>query len=222
MKDREHSFLKFKGNRYQCAALRKQFQVKQWEFDRKLRQCKRLFAKTQQTELISDIANNPKRFWGTIKNLVPKKKNMIPMKVYIDNIVTDDLNIVLCKWKTDYELLYNQCNVNDYKFIEFVAQELNNYEYSMHYDMNISFESNAMLNEPISLCEVDNAISKLKPNKSPGVDLIPNEILKQKSLLKSIFNILSTCFEQGTVPTIWNKSIISPLPKINQNVNVRL
>ena len=34
------------------------------------------------------------------------------------------------------------------------------------------------VNEPISYDEINKAVQELKPNKSPGVDTIPNEILK--------------------------------------------
>ena len=56
-------------------------------------------------------------------------------------------------------------------------------------------------------------ISQLKDNKSVGIDLLPNEILKNSNILETLHKLLSICFEHSITPTIWQKSIISPIPK---------
>jgi hypothetical protein len=63
--------------------------------------------------------------------------------------------------------------------------------------------------------EVEAAISVLKNGKSPGSDLIPNEILKWgKPLLTPILSDLFTkAYKTGKIPTEWGRSIICPIYK---------
>ena len=211
MKEAERSFLKYTGNRLHLKHLREQFKHRQWDFDKHLSYCKRSFAIMQQNELIQDRCSNPTRFWGTVRNLIPVKKTMIPLKVFHNNVFTDDLNVVLEKWKSDYELLYNQCDLQDLQFLQYVTQQIEHYDTCLYHGMGLP--QNEYLNEPIAMYEIENAISRLKLNKASGIDMIPNEILKQKSMIKSLHLFISTCFENRTTPSIWNKSIIAPIPK---------
>ncbi|BFZ08560.1 hypothetical protein BsWGS_11599 [Bradybaena similaris] len=71
------------------------------------------------------------------------------------------------------------------------------------------------LEAPLTLSELEMAISKLKMRKSPGSDGISNEMIKNlgtaaKMKLLEIFNI---CWTQGKVPQIWREAIMIPLLK---------
>ncbi len=44
------------------------------------------------------------------------------------------------------------------------------------------YVSNAMLNRNISLQEVSNVVDRLKNKKAPGIDKIPNEVLRNDSV----------------------------------------
>ena len=70
-------------------------------------------------------------------------------------------------------------------------------------------------NEPINEAEILKAIHKLKNNKSPGIDLIVNEHMKNipdilVPVLKNLFNLI---FENGIVPEKWTTGIIKPIYK---------
>ena len=59
------------------------------------------------------------------------------------------------------------------------------------------------------------ALSKLSLTKSPGPDLIPNQLLKDLALVlaEPICAIINSSIRQGIVPNWWKMSRITPLPK---------
>ena len=46
-----------------------------------------------------------------------------------------------------------------------------------------------------------------------GVDNIPAEVLKNDSAIMFLFVLFNICFDNGTIPSIWGKCIINPIPK---------
>ena len=72
---------------------------------------------------------------------------------------------------------------------------------------------NNLLNSDIDLTEVIQQSNRAKNKKSPGLDQIPNEILKNDDVVYTIFKLLNYCFINGHMPQIWLKAIISPIPK---------
>src|ERR1700733_5697531 len=72
-----------------------------------------------------------------------------------------------------------------------------------------------IMGAPITIRELELAISKLKMRKSPGVDGVSNEMIKNlgtaaKTKLLQIFN---TCWTSGEVPQTWREAIMIPLLK---------
>ena len=63
--------------------------------------------------------------------------------------------------------------------------------------------------------EVQKAITKLKNNKSPGLDGICNEMLKcsNEPIIALITKIFNTVLLTGTYPKIWNKGYVSAIHK---------
>jgi hypothetical protein len=70
-----------------------------------------------------------------------------------------------------------------------------------------------VLNEPLTLPEVEKSIYKLKNNKACGLDGIPAECLKNKTVIELLYRIYSFCFDKGVVPDSWLKGIINPIFK---------
>ena len=95
---------------------------------------------------------------------------------------SSDVDIVLNKWKNDFNMLYN--NPNDVRF------DKNFYDKVL-----------------------ENVIVKLKTKKSVGWDKIPNEVIKNKSITLLLLNFFQKCFDCSLVPSVWLKSIITPIPK---------
>ena len=69
------------------------------------------------------------------------------------------------------------------------------------------------LDEEISIDEVYKAITLCKSGKSPGVDDIPVELYKNQTAMSVLCNLFNICFNTGKVPQMWNKGIITPIPK---------
>lgn len=69
--------------------------------------------------------------------------------------------------------------------------------------------------EMINIEEVETAIASLKNGKSPGSDLIPNEILKwgKPLLTTKLSELFTKAYRTGTIPEDWGKSIICPIYK---------
>ena len=69
------------------------------------------------------------------------------------------------------------------------------------------------LNEEISIEEVKAAIYASGDNKSPGIDEIRPAFIKNDACVRFIHALCNHCFETGTVPDLWLKPVIKPIPK---------
>lgn len=76
--------------------------------------------------------------------------------------------------------------------------------------------TNDQLNRDITIEEVQKVIAKTKKHKAVGVDELSNEILKSPKLFKPLYGLLKYCFQAGIIPSVWNNSIIKPIPKSSQ------
>uniref|UniRef100_A0A3B3DMD0 Reverse transcriptase domain-containing protein n=1 Tax=Oryzias melastigma TaxID=30732 RepID=A0A3B3DMD0_ORYME len=75
---------------------------------------------------------------------------------------------------------------------------------------------NDLLNQEITVEEVQIVIAKTKPYKAVGVDEISNEVLKCPKLLEPLHCLFTYCFQTGFIPSVWYQSIIKPIPKSSQ------
>ena len=81
--------------------------------------------------------------------------------------MTNDLDLVVNQWLSEYTSLYNTYHKgSDDYIINTVIYQIN---------LSSSLEENCMLNEPLCYQEVDSAINNLRLKKACGVDTIPNE-----------------------------------------------
>ena len=80
----------------------------------------------------------------------------------------------------------------------------------------MTVNSQLQLNKSILLSEVQKAISSCKLNKSPGVDCIPNEVIKHPNVVNLLVKVYQYCFENGIVPKMWLRSLIKPIPKSSE------
>ncbi len=173
----EKHFLNFRGNNRVKRYLRERFTESSKTFHRELRKAQRTHNKFVQNRIESVCTDNPKQFWNYIKKLGPRYNPDIPQEVYDDegNIRTD-IDSVLSKWKSDYEKLYKSDGTQfDSTFYNQILQLLKNTENRMSDPL---YTPNKTLNKNISADEINYILDKLKNNKSPGIDKIPNEVLK--------------------------------------------
>ena len=57
------------------------------------------------------------------------------------------------------------------------------------------------------------AIKAAKNGKAVGIDNIPNEILKCKTINIVLQKLFNFCFHSGMVPNIWSKTLLCPIVK---------
>ena len=76
-------------------------------------------------------------------------------------------------------------------------------------------QTNATINVPFTIEEICKHIKKLKNNKTPGIDNILNEFIKNcpKELHPAIVKLFNIILESGKVPSEWTVGIIKALYK---------
>ena len=76
-------------------------------------------------------------------------------------------------------------------------------------------EANGTAGDPFIIQELKTAASRMSPEKSPGLDGIPNEVirlvvLKNPQLLLGVYN---KCLAEGTFPARWERQKLVLIPK---------
>ena len=166
----EKNYKKYHGHRNVKSRLRVVFLSAREYFDKLLRKSEREYNKNVVINIENMSKHNHRDFWRKIKSLGPGKSE-IPFKVMHNGIITTD--IVLDTWKNDFEKLYNPSLENmDVAF----ANEIEKQKHDLENDREAEFQTT--LNTHILLEEVEKAISHCKNNKAPGIDQIPNEVIK--------------------------------------------
>lgn len=84
---------------------------------------------------------------------------------------------------------------------------------------SIGKTQNELLTKPITVSEVEAAISRLKAHKSPGSDGLPSEWYKKfkNQLVPVLCSAFNHCLEKGQTPPSWKEAVISVIPKGNNN-----
>ncbi len=193
-------------------ALHSEFKQCQVNFDRKLRFFKRRFKRGQALKLEQLQTGNPQLFWREIHKLGPKKKMLIPMEVLLENGGSSfESGQILKKWEKDYSNLYaySSSTLFDDNFLE----ETCKVKLEMETGMNTIYHQNDILNSEITLDEVLKVLDKAKENKAVGIEDLPNEVLTNPNLCNALYCLCYICFHNGIIPSVWNRSIIKPIPK---------
>ena len=203
--------------RYKKQDLRHKLKLARSEFDKMYRREERKFKREQVVNLENFCTSNPNEFWEKLRQLGPQSKKGIPMEVYDEsNTIVCDHEQVLGKWERDFEHLYNRKVIDgeDPEFEKYITDSILLAEQNMTDPL---YEENQALNGAITLKEVDTAVSKANNKKSPGIDLLHNEILKNPNIRTTLKELFQLCLDSGKIPTEWYKAIIKPLPKGSDN-----
>ena len=193
--------------------LREVFKACQKKFDKMLRSKARQYNYKVICEIEDVCQENPVKFWQSIKKLGPQKKSEIPIKVNVRGEIITDEKTVKEVWRNDYCNLLNpmeEGQVFDNSFLADKIKVKNEVENAM---LDESYEQNMAMNTEITNAEVEIVVQKLRGKKAHGVDSITNEVLKKSAMLPLLTALTNSCFENGIVPTQWNKGLIKPIPK---------
>ncbi len=122
---------------------------------------------------------------------------------------------VLLKWKMEYENLYkSDSSTFDENFYEDIKSMLRNSKNNMNDPLHVS---NEFLNRNISKDEIDKVVDRLKNKKAPGIDKIPNEVLRNDSVKQCLLTFFQYYFDTGLLPQCWGQAVIKPIPKSKSN-----
>ena len=203
-----------KSNKRQHNYNRALFIDSQKIFNKCLRNTERKYY-AEKAEFIEEInIKDPKAFWNTLKCLGPRKSNTIPMKVYNpDGSITNDITQVYKAWGSDFSSLYNSTgDGSDFDEI-FYTTKFSEKEQKEADMRSPDCPTDLYLNQAITPQEIHKVVNKLKNKKSTGSDCIPNEVIKTGKLNSFLLHLFNTCFNSGLLPSMWQESIIVPIPK---------
>ena len=141
-------------------------------FDKNFRYFRRQYVKGNMINIEMLNNQNPSDFWQRIKDLGPCKKKTIPFAVLDGNNVVTDKNLVLAKWKYDFENLYRYIHGANFdnNFLETSRCYLRMYEQQLEDPLLIQ---NELLNKNIQTSEIVKVVEKSKSGKATGNDEIP-------------------------------------------------
>ena len=141
---------------------------------------------------------NMRELYRKMKQIAGKtsKKVTLPVRDKDGNLITDEKGQNE-RWKEHFEAILNRPSPRTVADIEDPETEL------------------PVSTEPFNLDEVRAAIWKMKNNKSPEMDLITAEILKEggEEVVQWLVCICNAAWKSGKVPTDWQSGIIVKLPK---------
>ena len=229
-RDSENAYLKSKGSTRERRHLLTHFKNKRNDFDKQLRQAQKKYYREQQSHLHTLCTDDPKEFWRHMNRLGPEKSDLhAPNSVELDNgHITSDPEVVLQKWKTDIEGLYQINQIYTSETTEFL-NNLNQMSQRWEHEFSEIHKqgprtndedeagrirrANEMLNRPITLHETTNILKRTRNGKAVCVDNVSNEILKIPLLQECLHELFQRCFEYNVIPRLWYKVLIHPILK---------
>ena len=215
----EKDYIKVKHSYTYNKNLRSRFISKRKYFDKILRRTERAYNRKKSIEIETINTENPTEFWKQIGALGPKRSCKIPFEVYDDNgpdvgnKITDE-KVVLDRWRHDFSQLYNMPSEMNSSFdSDFFEQIMSTLPEIKRFELENTDANSHSYNSPFTLEELNKICMKLKQNKAVGPDMIPNEILKRDGIRKLLLRFINYCFLNNVIPSVWRKSLITPIPK---------
>ncbi|MCU7801012.1 MAG: hypothetical protein KZQ70_12955 [gamma proteobacterium symbiont of Lucinoma myriamae] len=168
------------------------------------RRAKKEYENQKQNYIHNLASTNPRLFWTEIKRLKGGTSKLT-------SITADD-------FFEHFKDIYCDSEKFNVNYVEEIINQMNTDD-NFNVQINIATEA---LDAVITVQDVYKAITKLKRNKSPGIDLLPPELFLDSSdlicpLLAKLFNHL---FDNHLYPESWTKGIIVPVPKKGNRSNV--
>ena len=202
LRQTQKAWLKQKGN----AHLKLAYQSLQRMFDKAVKKAKAEHRKYKQIQLLHQAKHNSKEFWRSFKQLgIHSERKSIPNQVIdAEGEVVSEPNTLLQVWENYFSSLYNQ---------QSLPATPNTLPCLPHTFTNIPHCQE--LNLPISLAEVELAISGLNPKKASGLDKIQGLHLNHPALVRLLHTLFSACFDSAIVPSEWCSALIHPILKPN-------
>ena len=239
-REAEKNFLKKKENRTKIELREKRelYHLKRNFFDKQFRTAERKYLAERRNHINNLNTTQPKDFWAEINKLGPRKNTRSDFRTKNEdgNLETNGKD-VLKKWADEFSKLYNTPGSDEFNqiYLEQISEALEIEDKRQMADIEIEetvgdiFVGAARkngriinpeeLNSKITMGEVLQTTNSAKNGKSPGIDSIPNEILKSNITHKALLKIFNMCLDEGKAPDEWSKSIITPIHKQGKDKN---
>ena len=163
------------------------------------RRAQSIYKQNERKRLHDLASSNPRSFWHEIRRLKQNKSK--------------ECNVSLQAFYEHFSQVYSE---NSQFVIDHVETFVENNFSGNAEEAASEHTSNAnSLDMPISQDEVIKAISKLKRNKSPGLDLLPPELFIDAAdlLCGPICTLFNHIFSNSKYPESWTRGVLVPVPK---------
>ena len=155
-------------------------------------------------------------FWQELRGPRNVKDRINSLKLPNSNDVTHDRKIMNLTTRQYFQSLGKMNrSLHDTDNDIAVQNHIESLFSNSHSQCNTDQTDKFLTDVKFNLSDVQDALSKAKLNKSPGIDSITNELLKNggDSLTTSIYNLFQRLVQLENIPHEWNKGIIIPIHK---------
>ena len=163
----------------------------------------------QRMQLIIDGTSSRDDIWSVRRKATKQVDTIMALKDEEDNIISDPMKI-----QERYVEYYT--NLLQPRKAEKEAEEtITEYEKCFSLHMQVKTYDKDKINEPFTEKELNQIIKKLKKNKSPGEDGIPNELIQAFgcNLKQSLLNMMNWMHKNEAIPSDLQKINIKSLYK---------
>ena len=163
--------------------------------------------KQHNTNLLTESANDPNRFWKSLKKVFPLKDKMLCTKTFlIDNVLTTNAKTIaerFCSFFTNIAHTLKNKTLPLKNFIWATPAHIHHKTY------------NRFRFKEVTVAEVFKHLKKLSRKKASGPDDLPPGVLKDVaiSIAKPLCHIINISLKYGIVPADFKLGKITPIYK---------
>ena len=161
-----------------------------------------------------DNTRNPREMWDVYKKMTKKdqSKSVLPLIQEDSEPVFDPTDKCKLLQEAFFDCHQHQTNQFDEEFYAKVMGEYSDITSELNSEQ---LEGEEIYNRNITLEEVEGAIARLKPGKSPGPDMFPTDLFIQAgdTLRSALHRLLSMSWKEGKLPEIWKSADVKFLRK---------
>ena len=167
-------------------------------------------------KLLSENANNPKKFWKCIKNIIPlgstsKSSSSVPF-----------VHSPLEKETVSASKVQVFCNffANIARSLKQKSIPLKDFTWQVPKFMRLRTTGSFKF-DYVSKVSIENQLNKLKENKTCGIDNLPTRLLKDSATVISqpLAYLINLSLQTSTIPQEWKTARVTPLHKSGDTTN---
>ena len=155
--------------------------------------------------------NNPSKFWKELRQVVPEEKQPEMFSLMSEENGELYEGVALCNHINHY---FSQIGV---KLAETIMTKYDGQSLRSLTPTVLNMDSDSITNKDFTIIDLQKALKLININKSSAVKDIRSQIIIDAFTFfpEKILKIYNTSIKTSTFPESWKKSIVVPLPKIN-------